>query len=196
VCDFCFLPRKSFQAHPAFNSHLSVLSVFSPSSSSPHPALSPHTQTLVDWLQTCAHTMATSSESSVARLSAATCARCPTLTQVLDWLCLCLDAHFHALLAMTAAADTTTVTTTTGDHAMIGTAVISGSGTTSGSVHGAAGSLASQLRALQSLATAQLALGDRMHAVTSLARQLLFSGAANALPKQAIPVYSIEVFEM
>ncbi len=153
-----------------------------------------HPQTLVDWLQTCAHTMATSSESSVARLSAATCARCPSLTQVLDWLCLCLDAHFHALLAMTAAADSTTATT--GELALTGASVTIGSGTTSGSVHGAAGSLASQLRALQSLATAQLALGDRMHAVTSLARQLLFSGAANALPKQAIPVYSIEVFEM
>ena len=106
----------------------------------------------------------------------AAAARFPSLTQVIEWVCLCVDAHFHALMALTA-----TTTTTATDAAQ--------------NTHGN-GDVSAHLRALQSLTAAQLALGDKMHAVASLARQLLHSGAAHALPKQAIPVYSIEVFEM
>jgi len=132
-------------------------------------------QTLIDWLQTCAHMLTSVCEADAQRAAAAA-ARFPSLTQVIEWVCLCVDAHFHALMALTA---------TTSD----------------GADHNAAGStghgdVSSHLRALQSLTSAQLALGDKMHAVASLARQLLHSGAAHALPKQAIPVYSIEVFEM
>jgi hypothetical protein len=119
--------------------------------------------TLIDWLFSTA-TLITSVSESELSTAMSSARRFPSLTQVIEWVCLCVDSHFSAIMGLTA-------------------------------VDGES-SVVKHLHGLQTLANTQLALGDKMNAVASLARQLLVSGAAHALPKQAIPVYSIEVFEL